>query len=205
MNEVPARSGRVVWVTGLSGTGKTTLCRALWRALKPAYPELVCLDGDAVREAFGHDLGYREADRRTQIQRMQRLAKLLADQGQIVLVAALYAHPELLEWNRRNLPGYFEVHLQASLETLRARDPKDLYRRAAQGQCENVVGLDIPWHAPVAPDLVLEAESAPGPEECARLVLARLPDLIAPTRDSTPARPILRDGAPSSARCTGAR
>jgi adenylylsulfate kinase-like enzyme len=198
MNEAPARSGRVLWVTGLSGTGKTTLCRALWRAMKPAHPELVCLDGDAVREACGHDLGYREADRRVQIQRMQRLAKLLADQGLTVLVAALYAHPELLEWNRNNLPGYFEIHLKASLDTLRARDSKGLYQRAAQGQCENIVGLDIPWHAPAAPDFVLEAEGAPVPDECARQVLARIPGLSATAGEMRP--PFLRDASPSPAR-----
>src|SRR5215813_5599078 len=73
--DLSLRHPMVIWITGLSGAGKTTLCRALWQELKPSCPALVCLDGDAVRAAFGHDLGYREADRRTQIQRLQRLAQ----------------------------------------------------------------------------------------------------------------------------------
>jgi adenylylsulfate kinase len=165
----------VIWITGLSGAGKTTLCRALWQALKPECPQLVCLDGDAVRAAFGHDLGYREADRRTQIQRMQRLAQLLAVQGLVVLVAALYAHPELLAWNRQHLPEYFEIYLKASTTTLRRRDAKGLYREATAGMRPHVVGVDIPWHAPEAPDLVIDVDTAPGAEVCAHQVMAALP------------------------------
>jgi adenylylsulfate kinase len=175
--DLPLRHPRVIWITGLSGAGKTTLCRALWQALKPECPQLVCLDGDAVRAAFGHDLGYREADRRTQIQRMQRLAQLLADQGLVVLVAALYAHPELLAWNRKNLRAYFEIYLKASTDTLRRRDAKGLYREATAGMRPHVVGVDITWHSPDAPDLVVDVDSAPSPAECARQVIAALPHL----------------------------
>jgi adenylyl-sulfate kinase len=167
----------VIWITGLSGAGKTTVCRALWQELKPASPELVLLDGDAIRAAFGHDLGYAEADRIKQIQRMQRLAKMLSDQGQIVLVAALYAHPELLAWNRANIPGYFEIYLEASLNLLRARDAKGLYRDAAAGTLRHVVGVDIPWHAPSSPDLVIRADGAPNPQNCARRIIAAVPSL----------------------------
>src|SRR5262245_32585494 len=165
----------VIWITGLSGAGKTTLCRALQQALKPKCPELVCLDGDAIRAAFGHDLGYRESDRRTQIQRMQRLAQLLSDQGLVVLVAALYAHPELLAWNRQNLREYFEIYLKASPATLRRRDTKGLYRDAVAGTRPHVVGVDIAWHAPSAPDLVIDTDGATHPETCARQVMAALP------------------------------
>ena len=167
----------VIWITGLSGAGKTTLCRALWQELKSRCPELVCLDGDAVRAAFGHDLGYRESDRRMQIQRLQRLAQLLAEQGLVVLVAALYSHPELLAWNRQNLREYFEIYLKASTDTLRRRDAKGLYREAAAGMRPHVVSVDIPWHAPDAPNLVIDVDNAPSPEVCARQVISALPRL----------------------------
>ena len=168
-----------LWTTGLSGTGKSTLCRALWQQLKPVCPQLVTLDGDAIRDAFENDLGYAEADRMKQIKRMQRLAHLLSRQGQVVLVAALYAHPELLAWNRANLAGYFEVYLQASLPFLQTRDRKRLYREAAAGTRQHVVGMDIPWHVPSSPDLVIDAETAPSPEESARQIIAVVPQFTA--------------------------
>jgi adenylylsulfate kinase len=152
--------GQVIWVTGLSGCGKTTLCDALHALLKPRMPHLIKLDGDEVRAAFGNDLGYAESERKKQIGRIQRIAGMLADQGLVVLVAALYAHPDLLAWNRENLPRYFEVYLRADLEFLKQRDLKSLYLKGLRGEIENVVGIDIPWHAPQRADMVIDAAAA---------------------------------------------
>jgi len=170
-------SGMVVWVTGLSGSGKTTLCRSLYQLLKPDLPELVLLDGDILRAAFGHDLGYTEGDRVIQVRRVQGLAKALSDQGLIVFVAVLYAHPELLRWNRRHIAEYFEVYLEASLETVWQRDSKQLYARAVSGLEKNMVGIDIPWHAPESPDLVINADHPEPPEVLARRVAEAVPQL----------------------------
>ena len=74
----------VIWLTGLSGSGKTTLCNSLWDLLKPDLPQLVLLDGDAIRSALGERLGYKEPDRVVQITRIQNLAKMLSDQGLVV-------------------------------------------------------------------------------------------------------------------------
>ena len=149
----------VIWITGLSGAGKTTLCTELYRRLKPVVPHLVQLDGDAFRDAF-NDLGHTEAERFKHISRVQRMAKLLADQHLVVLVGVVYANPELLAWNRANLPGYVEVYLRAPFETVVARDAKGLYARALRGEIQNVVGVDIPWVEPVAPDLILDGSGA---------------------------------------------
>jgi len=165
----------VIWVTGLSGAGKSALCDAIHAQLKARFPALVRLDGDVVREAFGGDLGYTEADRKVQIGRMQRMARLLCEQGVTVLVAALYAHPELLDWNRRHIKNYFEVYLEAPLELVRRRDAKGLYAAAAAGKTKDVVGLDIPWHAPRSADLVIQAQEAPAPAELARQVISAIP------------------------------
>jgi adenylylsulfate kinase len=154
----------VVWVLGLSGAGKTTLCQAVLDLMKPLVPGLVALDGDAVRQAFGHDLGHSEADRIRQFQRLQGMAKVLAEQDVAVIVAAVYSNPDLLSWNRENLPNYFEVFVSASLETVKRRDSKGLYSDADAGKIPDVVGIDIPFQAPSSPDFLVDTEGTETPE-----------------------------------------
>jgi len=169
--------GAVIWLTGVSGAGKTTIAEAIARLAKPRLPELVLIDGDVIRDLFGAGLGYHEAARVEQIGRIQRLAKMLAGQGLIVVVAALYAHPDLLDWNRRNLPGYVEVYVQADMDVVRQRDVKGLYAKAAAGTMPNVVGIDIPWHAPRHPDVTIHSGGGESPEQGARRVMAAVPRL----------------------------
>jgi cytidine diphosphoramidate kinase len=166
-----------IWITGLSGAGKTSLSEALVRLLKPSLPELLVLDGDAIRALYGRDLGHCEESRRVQIGRLQHLAQFLSGQGQIVLVAALYSHPDLLAENRRTLPNYFEIYIDAPLSLLRERDSKGLYAAALAGHVSNVVGVDIPWHPPLQPDLRIDAAKAASPSELALQVANRIPRL----------------------------
>ena len=166
-------SGRTIWITGLSGAGKTTLALAIADALKAvAHP--VVIDGDQIRELYGNDLGFDEKSRRIQIGRMQRLAKWLSDQGHFVIVAALYSHPELMSWNRENLAGYFEVYLDMPIAVVRERDSKGLYMAALGGQMVNVVGVDIKWNAPLEPDLVFRPADIDRPRNMAHCVIAAL-------------------------------
>ncbi|MBL6936160.1 MAG: adenylyl-sulfate kinase [Alphaproteobacteria bacterium] len=167
----------VIWITGLSGAGKTTLATALYEAMKPALPTLVRVDGDEVRALFGNSLGFAESDRRLQIQRLQSLATMLDDQGLTVIVAALYAHPELLAWNRDHFSGYFEVYLEASLELVRSRDPKGLYAKADSGDMAHVVGVDVPWHAPDNPHMTVTAGDDLDTDAVVRDIMERLPSL----------------------------
>ena len=145
--------------------------------LKPHVPQLVLIDGDVIRELFGASLGYEESARQEQIGRLQRLAGWLSRQGQTVVVAALYAHPDLLAWNRDNLPGYFEIYVDAPMALLRERDSKGLYAGADSGRTPNVVGVDIPWHAPQAPDMVIDASSVEPPSDLAIRIIRQIPDL----------------------------
>ncbi len=167
----------VIWITGMSGSGKTTLAEAVKALIKPTHPHTVLLDGDIIRAAFGIGLGYSEPERVTQIQRIQNLTKVLADQQLIVVVAALYAHKDLSHWNRQNLPGYYEVYIEASWNLLEDRDQKNLYSKAKAGETKNVVGFDIPWHAPENPDLLINADSQTNPDEMARQLIATIPSL----------------------------
>ena len=169
----------VIWITGLSGAGKTTLCQALRELLKPNLPELVILDGDEVREAFGHNLSHSEADRILQVKRLRSMAGVLSRQGLIVIVGVLYNNPELLKWNRENINDYCEVYLDASLERIVQEDAKGLYKAVQEGLEKNVVGVDIKWHIPSNAYLVFNADDRQAPLEMARIVAAHVPRLAA--------------------------
>jgi len=168
-------SSMIVWVSGLSGAGKTTLCEGIYRRIKPLVPEVVLLDGDSVRSAFGSDLSHSEADRRRQIKRIQGMTKVLVEQGLIVIIAVVYSHPDVQKWNRENLPNYFEIYLKASLDTVMGRDEKGLYALAKEGKMPDLVGVDIPWHPPEASDLVLSADDGTPPEVLQQRVIDALP------------------------------
>jgi len=163
----------VIWITGLSGAGKTTLCQKVFDALKPTMPELVHVDGDVIRELFGADLSFAEEDRVRQIKRIQAISSFLDRQGQVVLVAALYASPELLKGNRETFENYFEVYLKAPMELLSQRNSKGLYNNGTS----NVVGVDIPWHEPKQADLTFDASLGATPNEMAKKLIASVPRL----------------------------
>jgi adenylyl-sulfate kinase len=169
----------VIWITGLSGAGKSTICNALHEILKADLPELVILDGDVVRAAFGHNLGYIEEDRIKQAHRLQSLARVLSDQGLIVIVGVLYNNEELLAWNRAELDDYFEVYLKASLDTVQSRDPKGLYAKRKSGELSDVVGIDIPWHEPENSDLILDMDEPSRPNAMALQIVESIPRLHA--------------------------
>ena len=143
----------VVWLTGLSGAGKTTIAGAIARAVRPRLSSLVIIDGDVIRDLFGAGLSFDEEARKMQIGRIQRLAHFLAHQNIPVIVSALYSSPVLMDWNREHFPDYFEIYVDTPLETVVARDTKGLYSKAQTGELLNVVGVDIPWHIPVSPDM----------------------------------------------------
>lgn len=167
----------VIWITGISGAGKTTLAKSLVRLLKPRLPELVLVDGDTIRDLFGAGLGFSEPERVVQIHRLQSLARMLHEQGIVCVVAVLYAHPDLLAWNRENFGDYLEVYIEAPLSLVQQRDAKGLYAAARTGKMANMVGIDIPWHAPRAADVVIDATAGEPPECLARRVVQAHPRL----------------------------
>ena len=156
-----SHAGRVYWLTGLSGAGKTTIGRLWYEKLKSEGENAVFLDGDELRQVFGDDLGYTEADRRKSAMRNARLCALLGRQGLTVVCCTISMFDSVRAWNRENIPGYFEVYIKASGETLHRRDQKGLYSSARQ----DVAGLHVKVEEPKRPNLILENDGGLTPEE----------------------------------------
>jgi len=149
----------VIWIIGLSGTGKTTLATQVVERIRNLNGKVVLLDGDLIRTLFGNDVDHTVEGRRRNAERLSVLSKFLADQGIHVVAAVLSIFPEWRRWNRENIPDYSEVYIKASMQTLLRRDIKNLYARAFNGEIPNVVGVDIPFPEPENPDLVIENDS----------------------------------------------
>jgi adenylylsulfate kinase len=145
----------VIWIIGMSGSGKSTLGQHMVNILKPRYPQTVFLDGDILREIMGEDLGHTVEDRWANAQRICRLCKYLEEQEIDVVCAVLSIFHESQEWNREHLNDYKEIYLEVSLDTLKRRDPRGLYAKALRGDEPNVVGIDIDFNPPYAPDTVI--------------------------------------------------
>src|SRR3984885_3425815 len=155
-SEYETSAGRVFWITGLSGAGKTTLGRELWNRLRAAGRPATFLDGDALRAVIAEDLDHSAGHRRRSAMRNARLCRLLAEQGGDVVCATLSLFHEVQRWNRENIPGYREIYLRVPMDELRRRDSKGIYAGAERGDTRDVVGLDVAAEAPEAPDLVLD-------------------------------------------------
>ena len=148
--------GRVFWITGLSGAGKTTVGERLWGRLRAAGRSVIFLDGDKLRGAIAEDLGHPIEDRRMSAMRNGRLCRLLAEQGIDVVCATISMFHEVQQWNRTHIPGYFEIYLRVPMAEIERRDPKGIYNRARVGKAANVVGIDIAAEEPKAPDLMID-------------------------------------------------
>lgn len=153
--------GKVYWLTGLSGAGKTTIGRLWYEDLRARGVPAVILDGDELRQVFGDDLGFTEADRRKSAMRNARLCALLSRQGLTVVCCTISMFDSVRAWNRENIPDYFEVYVKVSMDTLRRRDQKGLY----SGDGGNVAGVHIEVEEPKAPDLILINDGQATPEE----------------------------------------
>ncbi|NVJ98893.1 MAG: adenylyl-sulfate kinase [Alphaproteobacteria bacterium] len=146
----------IVWLIGMSGAGKSEIGRQLYRQMKAKNPATVFVDGDEIREVFRTDQS--EADysiegRRRNADRIQAICKWLESQNIDVVCCVLSIFPESLGWNRENFSDYFEVFVDAPMDDLVERNPKNLYRLAIEGKMKNVVGVDIEFVPPANPDM----------------------------------------------------
>jgi len=169
--------GPVVWITGLSGAGKSSVAQALRNTLLESGIQSILLDGDELRNCLGVENAV-SRDERVQLGLMYgRLAKLLASQGQVVIVATISMFNEVFRWNRENIPGYIDVFLDTPLDELRKRDPKGIYRKFDEGQLETIAGLDLDVDYPRDASLIVKFRVDQSPSDTAEMIRQRLKEI----------------------------
>jgi bifunctional enzyme CysN/CysC len=168
----------VVWFTGLSGSGKSTIANLVEKKLLALGHHTYLLDGDNVRHGLNKDLGFTEADRVENIRRIAEVARLMGDAGLIVMTAFISPFRAERDTARRLLPDgeFVEVHVDTPLDVAESRDVKGLYRKARRGELKNFTGIDSPYEAPLQPELRVDTVGST-PDQAADQVIARLREL----------------------------
>lgn len=166
--------GCVLWYTGLSGSGKSTVANALDLLLNERGVQSYLLDGDNVRHGLNGDLGFSDHDREENIRRIGEVAKLMADAGLVTGVAFISPFRQDRDRARRlceeaGLP-FLEIHVLCPVSVCESRDPKGLYKKARAGEIKDFTGISSPYEEPLNPELVLRSDQA-SPEELARQIL----------------------------------
>lgn len=158
--ELLNQKGLVLWMYGLSGSGKSTIAAAVERKLHDAGRFVVILDGDNFRHGLNSDLGFSDDDRKENVRRVSEVAKMFASQGVIVLVSVITPKRELRSQARKILGDLFqEVFIKASFETCASRDPKGLYAKVAAGEIKQFTGKDSGFEEPDSAELIIDTEN----------------------------------------------
>lgn len=153
-------AGCVVWFTGLSASGKSTIARELEWMMFEAGLNVFVLDGDNIRHGLNQDLGFSPQDREENIRRIGEVAKLFRHAGFIVLTAFISPYRKDRDRVRSILDNgrFLEVYIKADLQTCKERDPKGLYRKAIEGKIADFTGISAPYEEPLKPELVLDTD-----------------------------------------------
>ncbi|GAB4237012.1 MAG: adenylyl-sulfate kinase [Elainellaceae cyanobacterium] len=164
--------GVTIWFTGLSGAGKTTICRAVEAELRAKGHQVEVLDGDVVRENLTKGLGFSKDDRDTNIRRIGFVSQLLTRNGVIVLVSAISPYREVREEVRQTIGDFVEVYVSAPLEVCEQRDVKGLYKRARAGEIKQFTGIDDPYEPPLNPEVECKTHQETLEESVAKVIKA---------------------------------
>jgi bifunctional enzyme CysN/CysC len=173
--ELKTQKPFVLWFTGLSGAGKSTIANLIEKRLHATGRHTTMLDGDNVRHGLNKDLGFTDADRVENLRRAAEVAKLMVDAGLIVMVSFISPFESERRMARDLFePGEFiEVFVDATLAAAEARDPKQLYVKARRGELTNFTGVDSPYERPIDPEIAVDT-SAMTADAAAEAIIARL-------------------------------
>ncbi len=162
-----------VWLTGLPGSGKTTIAALLYDHLKSKNTSCIILDGDEIRKTVSKDLGFSPEDRKEHNRRVIEIAKLLVKNGIIPIIPLISPYRETRDAARREIPNFIEVYVKASLDTCIKRDPKGLYKKAKNGEISNMTGLQSPYEEPLHPEIILDTEKNT-PQQCLDVMIKKV-------------------------------
>lgn len=162
--------GFVLWMTGLSGAGKTTIALILMEELKKRGVKAERLDGDVVRESLTRDLGFTKEDRDKNIERVTFVAKLLSRNGVGCVCSFISPYQSVRDRVRENTTNFLELFIDAPLDVVIERDVKGLYKKALNGEIPNFTGISDPFEAPLNPDIHVRTDQQT-PEESARYII----------------------------------
>jgi adenylyl-sulfate kinase len=164
------QTGFTLWMTGLSGAGKTTIAKILVKELQDRGLKIERLDGDVVRQSLTRDLGFSKEDRDKNIERVTFVAKLLSRNGVGVVCSFISPYQAVRDMVRSETTNFIEVFIHAPLEVCAARDVKGMYAKAFAGEIENFTGVSDPYEEPANADIVINTHEEEPEESAARLI-----------------------------------
>jgi adenylyl-sulfate kinase len=168
--------GSTIWLTGLSGSGKTTIANRLAKRLREGGAKVEILDGDVIRTNLSKGLGFSKADRDTNIRRIGFVCRLLSRNGVIVIAAAISPYESVRDEVRATTTNFVEVFTDCAFETLVQRDVKGLYKKALAGEIQNFTGVSDPYEEPLSPEVVVNSDSE-SVEQSLGKIIAKLESL----------------------------
>ncbi len=169
------QKGVVLWFTGLSGSGKSTIANEVAYSLNKRGKLAYVLDGDNIRHGLNKNLGFSAEDRDENIRRICEVSKLFADAGLITCTAFISPYKKMRDFCRELIdPGkFFEIYCKASLETCEKRDPKGLYKKAREGKVKEFTGVSAPYEEPDNPEIIMDTDKY-NVRECVEIILNKL-------------------------------